>query len=303
MPDRTQFPAFPAIDLADPFRNAIRLGLNLWAQSLEQRWDLCRKVVDTVSNAFAPGGDAQNQLWEVNRDLLRFVADRPFDLERGALTLCQSVAGGTERSRVSQGTSTGTSQSDENRAEPRDPPGRRQGAARTNGAASKPESELAVPLPSEATQPEAKPLRIQTPIGLDHPVVVPISLRNHNDRPSKIRLSATPYVDDRGWLASAPAMRFQPSEVSLPGSGCCEAAGLIDTRAGFEPNRVYRADIVLEGEPTLRIPFYIRTLPTPVRETPGVTADLAGAAGPARPRAAEAESPNARLRLRGNKNG
>jgi hemoglobin len=35
------------IGLADPLWNTIRLGLNLWAQSLEQRWDLCRKLVDT----------------------------------------------------------------------------------------------------------------------------------------------------------------------------------------------------------------------------------------------------------------
>lgn len=274
MADRTPFPPFPpVIGLADPLWNTIRLGLNLWAQSLEQRWDLCRKLVDTVSSAFAPSGETQNELWEANRDLLRFVEDRPFDLERGILAICQTVAGEAEQSQ--------TSHLGQNRSEPRDPPpssGRRPRSGRPNGATTRPEAERA-PLTPGVPAPEPRPLHIQTPIGLDDPVVVPISLRNHNTRPSRIRLSATPYVDERGWLASAPVMRFQPSDIGLPAAGCGEAAGLIDTRSGFEPNRVYRADIILEGDPNMRIPFYIRTLPSPRREAPGVSAELLGPAG------------------------
>jgi hypothetical protein len=275
MADLIQFPVpGPVFNLAEPFRNAIRLGLNLWAQSLEQRREFCRKVVESVSNVWVPDEDTQRQLWEANRELLRFVTDRPFELERGILSLCQSVAEDVERS----GTAA------QSRSKGREPSaaGHSGQEARANGSA--PPDSAQLPKASQAGGPEAKPLHIQTQIGLARPVIVPIRLQNHKNSPSHVRLSATPYIDDQGRLATAPAMRFKPTEVMLPGPGSREAAGLIDTRSGFEPNRVYRADIVLEGDPTMRIPFYIRTLPAQGEQAPGFTAELVGPAGLSRPR-------------------
>jgi hypothetical protein len=259
MTDPIQLPSLgPALNLVEPCRQMIRLGLNLWAQSLEDRWDLCRKVVDTVSNVFAPESEERRGLWEANRELLRFVTDRPFELEREVLSLCQSATSEPERGL----------------------PAHHRATSRRNEAASAPKPE-AKPSTSTggAVPPETKPLQIQTPIGLERPVVVPIRMRNHNNRPSQVRLSATPFVDERGRPVTAPLMRFHPADVSLPGPGSFDAAGLIDTRSGFEPNRVYRADIVLEGDPAMRIPFYIRTLPPMPQQIPGFTAELVGPPG------------------------
>jgi len=258
----------------------IRLGFDLWARSLEDRQELCRRIVDTVSTVVVPAGEVRDRVSEANRELLKFVTEQPFAIERDFLSLCRLVTADMERAH----TAGRPNRPEAHRSSPdknggrRSAPGRQNGGA--NGANSVNESPQG-PSAQTAPAPEPKPIKIQ--IELNHPVVVPIRLTNHADGDSQIRLSATRFVDDRGHVSSAPPMIIQPAELHFSGPGSYETAGLIDTRSGFEPNRLYRADILIQGEPTMRIPFYIQTLPEPIRPRPKFSAELLGPAAVAGP--------------------